>query len=198
MGECPLGRGSANALRSCISHRGLTAARHKVVEALGADAGSTMSGALPFTPRARRALERAGRVLAQGARTTGQRRARPARRARRQRAGLSGAARLGLDTAPASAANTPRPTPGEVALIATWSRSRAAHHDGADSWSPAASRRAPIRRIWRAPWPAVDPSAQVNLCPPLVSLEHGAALLCSRCGALFARFAYFGEVTGDL
>jgi ATP-dependent Clp protease ATP-binding subunit ClpA len=39
----------------------LTAARHKVVEALGADAGSPNSEALPFTPRAQRALERAGR-----------------------------------------------------------------------------------------------------------------------------------------
>ena len=39
----------------------LIAARHKVVEALGADAGSPNSEALPFTPRAQRALERAGR-----------------------------------------------------------------------------------------------------------------------------------------
>ncbi len=39
----------------------LTAARIKVVEALGADAGSPISEALPFTPRAQRALERAGR-----------------------------------------------------------------------------------------------------------------------------------------
>jgi ATP-dependent Clp protease ATP-binding subunit ClpA len=39
----------------------LTAARHKVVEALGADAASANSEALPFTPRALRALERAGR-----------------------------------------------------------------------------------------------------------------------------------------
>ncbi len=39
----------------------LTAARHKVVEALGADAGSPGSEPLPFTPRAQRALERAGR-----------------------------------------------------------------------------------------------------------------------------------------
>jgi hypothetical protein len=39
----------------------LAAARHKVVEALGADAGSPNSEALPFTPRAQRALERAGR-----------------------------------------------------------------------------------------------------------------------------------------
>src|SRR5258705_9386322 len=39
----------------------LTAARHKVVEALGADAASSNSEALPFTPRAQRALERAGR-----------------------------------------------------------------------------------------------------------------------------------------
>jgi ATP-dependent Clp protease ATP-binding subunit ClpA len=38
----------------------LTAARHKVVEALGADAGSP-NEALPFTSRAQRALERAGR-----------------------------------------------------------------------------------------------------------------------------------------
>ena len=39
----------------------LIAARHKVVEALGADAGSPTSEGLPFTPRALRALERAGR-----------------------------------------------------------------------------------------------------------------------------------------
>jgi ATP-dependent Clp protease ATP-binding subunit ClpA len=39
----------------------LTAARIKVVEALGADAGSPISEALPFTARAQRALERAGR-----------------------------------------------------------------------------------------------------------------------------------------
>ncbi len=39
----------------------LTAARHKVVEVLGADAGSPNGEALPFTPRAQRALERAGR-----------------------------------------------------------------------------------------------------------------------------------------
>ena len=39
----------------------LAAARHKVVEALGADAASPNSETLPFTPRAQRALERAGR-----------------------------------------------------------------------------------------------------------------------------------------
>jgi ATP-dependent Clp protease ATP-binding subunit ClpA len=39
----------------------LTAARHKVVEALGTGAGSPNGEALPFTPRAQRALERAGR-----------------------------------------------------------------------------------------------------------------------------------------
>lgn len=39
----------------------LTSARHKVVEAVGAETGSPSSGALPFTPRAQRALERAGR-----------------------------------------------------------------------------------------------------------------------------------------
>jgi ATP-dependent Clp protease ATP-binding subunit ClpA len=39
----------------------LAAARHKVVEALGADAASLNSEALPFTPRAQRALDRAGR-----------------------------------------------------------------------------------------------------------------------------------------
>lgn len=39
----------------------LAAARHKVVEALGAGTGLSNSGALPFTPRAQRALERAGR-----------------------------------------------------------------------------------------------------------------------------------------
>ena len=37
------------------------AARHKVVEALGTDAASSDSDTLPFTPRAQRALERAGR-----------------------------------------------------------------------------------------------------------------------------------------
>ena len=44
----------------------LTAARHKVVEVLGADAGSPNSEALPFTPRAQRALERAGRFSRKG------------------------------------------------------------------------------------------------------------------------------------
>jgi ATP-dependent Clp protease ATP-binding subunit ClpA len=39
----------------------LAAARLKVVEALGEDAGSPISEALPLTPRAQRALERAGR-----------------------------------------------------------------------------------------------------------------------------------------
>jgi ATP-dependent Clp protease ATP-binding subunit ClpC len=39
----------------------LAAARHKVAEALGAHAGLSNSAALPFTPRAQRALERAGR-----------------------------------------------------------------------------------------------------------------------------------------
>jgi ATP-dependent Clp protease ATP-binding subunit ClpA len=39
----------------------LTAARHKVVEALGVDAASPNNEALPFTSRAQRALERAGR-----------------------------------------------------------------------------------------------------------------------------------------
>jgi len=39
----------------------LVAARHKVVEALRADAGPSDREALPFTPRAQRALERAGR-----------------------------------------------------------------------------------------------------------------------------------------
>ena len=39
----------------------LAAARHKVVEALGANAGSSNNEALPFTARAQRALERAGR-----------------------------------------------------------------------------------------------------------------------------------------
>jgi ATP-dependent Clp protease ATP-binding subunit ClpA len=39
----------------------LAAARHKVVEALGTGAGSLDSEALPFTSRAQRALERAGR-----------------------------------------------------------------------------------------------------------------------------------------
>jgi len=39
----------------------LAAARHKVAEALGSDVGQSSSEALPFTPRAQRALERAGR-----------------------------------------------------------------------------------------------------------------------------------------
>jgi len=39
----------------------LMAARHKVVEAVGAETGPPSSWALPFTPRAQRALERAGR-----------------------------------------------------------------------------------------------------------------------------------------
>ena len=39
----------------------LAAARHKVVEALGTGTGSPNSEAMPFTPRAERALERAGR-----------------------------------------------------------------------------------------------------------------------------------------
>ena len=39
----------------------LAAARHKVVEALGADAPPSNSESLPFTARAQRALERAGR-----------------------------------------------------------------------------------------------------------------------------------------
>ena len=39
----------------------LAAARHKVIEALGGGAGSPHIEVLPFTPRAERALERAGR-----------------------------------------------------------------------------------------------------------------------------------------
>lgn len=39
----------------------LAAARHKVVEVLGANAGSPNIEVLPFSPRAQRALERAGR-----------------------------------------------------------------------------------------------------------------------------------------
>jgi ATP-dependent Clp protease ATP-binding subunit ClpC len=39
----------------------LTAARHKVVEALATETGLPNSDSLPFTPRAQRALERAGR-----------------------------------------------------------------------------------------------------------------------------------------
>jgi ATP-dependent Clp protease ATP-binding subunit ClpA len=50
---------AADVLRAAGIH--LIAARHKVVEALGAEAGSPNSEALPFTPRAQRALERAGR-----------------------------------------------------------------------------------------------------------------------------------------
>jgi ATP-dependent Clp protease ATP-binding subunit ClpC len=50
---------AADVLRAAGVH--LAAARHKVAEALGADAGSPHSEVLPFTPRAQRALERAGR-----------------------------------------------------------------------------------------------------------------------------------------
>lgn len=50
---------AAELLRAAGAH--LPAARHKVVEAVGADAGSPNGEALPFTPRAQRALERAGR-----------------------------------------------------------------------------------------------------------------------------------------
>jgi len=39
----------------------LSAARHMVIEAVGVDAGAPTSEALPFTARAQRALERAGR-----------------------------------------------------------------------------------------------------------------------------------------
>ncbi len=47
----------------------LTTARHKVVEALGADLGAPKNdglGFLPFTPRAKRALGRAGRFSRKG------------------------------------------------------------------------------------------------------------------------------------
>ena len=44
----------------------LAAARHKVVEALGTGTGSPHSNAMPFTPRAERALERAGRFSRKG------------------------------------------------------------------------------------------------------------------------------------
>ena len=44
----------------------LAAARHKVVEALGTGTGSPNSEAMPFTPRAERALERAGRFSRKG------------------------------------------------------------------------------------------------------------------------------------
>jgi ATP-dependent Clp protease ATP-binding subunit ClpA len=50
---------AADVLRAAGAH--LAAARHKVAEASGADAGSPNSEVLPFTPRAQRALERAGR-----------------------------------------------------------------------------------------------------------------------------------------
>ena len=43
----------------------VAAARHKVVEVVGPDAGSPDSEPLPFTPRAQRALERAGRFSRQ-------------------------------------------------------------------------------------------------------------------------------------
>ncbi|MGZ4792698.1 MAG: Clp protease N-terminal domain-containing protein [Ilumatobacteraceae bacterium] len=47
----------------------LTTARHKVIEALGADLGAPKNdglGFLPYTPRAKRALERAGRFSRKG------------------------------------------------------------------------------------------------------------------------------------
>ena len=50
---------SADVLRAAGAS--LAAARHKVIEALGGGAGSPHIEALPFTPRAERALERAGR-----------------------------------------------------------------------------------------------------------------------------------------
>lgn len=50
---------AADVLRVAGVH--LAAARHKVAEALGTDAGSPNSEVLPFTARAQRALERAGR-----------------------------------------------------------------------------------------------------------------------------------------
>lgn len=50
---------SADVLRAAGAT--LAAARHKVVEALGAGTGSPNSEAMPFTSRAERALERAGR-----------------------------------------------------------------------------------------------------------------------------------------
>jgi ATP-dependent Clp protease ATP-binding subunit ClpC len=53
------GEAAAEALRGAGAS--LTAARHKVVEALGAGGGPLDTAALPFTPRAQRALERAGR-----------------------------------------------------------------------------------------------------------------------------------------
>lgn len=49
----------AGALRAAGAS--LAAARHKVAEALGVAAGSPNSEVLPFTPRAQRALDRAGR-----------------------------------------------------------------------------------------------------------------------------------------
>jgi ATP-dependent Clp protease ATP-binding subunit ClpA len=49
----------ADALRAAGAT--LAAARHKVVEASGIGAGSPDGEAMPFTPRAQRALERAGR-----------------------------------------------------------------------------------------------------------------------------------------
>jgi ClpA/ClpB-like protein len=49
----------AELLKAAGAH--LVAARHKVVEAVGDDVGSPDGEALPFTDRAQRALERAGR-----------------------------------------------------------------------------------------------------------------------------------------
>ena len=49
----------AELLRAAGAH--LVAARHKVVEAVGDDLGASDGEALPFTDRAQRALERAGR-----------------------------------------------------------------------------------------------------------------------------------------
>ena len=49
----------AELLRTAGAH--LVAARHKVIEAVGEDVGSPDGEALPFTDRAQRALERAGR-----------------------------------------------------------------------------------------------------------------------------------------
>lgn len=48
---------------------GLAAARHKVVEAAGSDPGEVMAADPEFTPRAQRALERAGRFSRQDRRT---------------------------------------------------------------------------------------------------------------------------------
>jgi hypothetical protein len=55
--------GSGDRLRTAGAS--LAAARHKVTEAVAADPDGSLADELPFTPRARRALERAGRFSRQ-------------------------------------------------------------------------------------------------------------------------------------